>query len=127
MKYLMKFNESIKQKDEDIKDILLEIEDLDHMCVEYRFGDYNRITIDSYPNNYLFLWEDIKDCVLRLIEYLGNSITSIDYEVIIYDSNKPFVRPEEFKLVNNYSKKFGEFEDHLEFSWIEINFTYETS
>ena len=68
MKYLKKFNESKKQ---DLEDIILELKDLG---IDAYIND-DCIDISNYGRP--LRWRKIKDCVLRLINYLGDLITKI--------------------------------------------------
>jgi len=91
MKYLRKFNESIR---EDIEDILLELKDIgftiDIIPKQYKAYSTGTIFIEKSENeNYTyrddgynrleFKWEEIKDCVLRLKDYLGKNFISFEY------------------------------------------------
>jgi len=83
MKYLKKFNEA--SNIEDIKDILLEIEDdhydifiYDHKhLVSDRHGS-STISISSHNHYDKLNWDDIKDCCLRLKDYLGDNFIKFE-------------------------------------------------
>ena len=87
MKYLKKYNESVISKDV-IKDICLELEDLGMRVQLYACSeklsinpeDYDCISIHCYINKYPIEWENIKDTVLRLKNYLGDKFISFYYE-----------------------------------------------
>jgi len=76
MKHLKKFNESVGDISfEDIKDICLELEDLGMKVSIIRTGYENNI-VEYYIEfsteiDQGIYWNDIKDCLLRLKDYLG--------------------------------------------------------
>jgi len=85
MKYLRKFNESVDT--DNLEDILLELEDMGigssyvHESPGHQLSDLTyekswiRISIDlikSYNNNIYINWDDVKDCILRIKNYLGD-------------------------------------------------------
>ena len=100
MKYLKKFNEA--NNEEDIDDILLEIEDMGatikhridrqypniHFINIFLHKEVEKEPIDSNDLNIweevkCLDWEDIKDCLLRLKDYLGKNFR--EFRVVIYE------------------------------------------
>jgi len=94
MKHLKRFNESANE--EDIKDILLELEDdgfyfynTKDPLLNYVENDCINIVIKKVSNephdggyfgeNKVFYWSDIKDVCLRLKDYLGDNFVDFGY------------------------------------------------
>jgi len=75
MKHLKKFNES---KDIDvIKDICLELKD-DGFIANVNINN-SHIFISGRDIDGTILWDDVKDTVSRLLDYLGDNMTEIIY------------------------------------------------
>ena len=72
MKHLKKFNESTNWND--IKDICIELEDIG-MTVE--IDDYG---VEIFAEDKI-IWEDVKDCLLRLKDYLGEDYLFFEYKL----------------------------------------------
>jgi len=83
MRYLKKFNESISR--ETIEDILLELKDIG-LTIEFRdeyatkddyysrIGTGNGFILVYYTGEYDYIkYDDIKDCLLRVKDYLGDN------------------------------------------------------
>ena len=82
MKHLEKFNWFRKNEvsEEDIKDILLEVEDLGMTTVFGSGHNYNYLKVTTSEDEvYSVYWKDIKDCVLRLKSYLGGKFIYFAY------------------------------------------------
>ncbi len=100
MKHLRKYNESVEQiTSQDVKDILLELEDegfkvkIEH-C-DWLIEDIYTAEISKY--NKSFKYDEVKETLLRLKEYLGVNLyntyvttTQNDYTSCIFDEN--FIR-----------------------------------
>jgi len=100
MKHLKKYNESIN-KYEDLRDILLELED-DGFVVGIKDTTFNRVKcwyiyIRRPVSKTIFYWDDIKDCVLRIKDYLGDD----------YITLTGFFTPSVLKIDNNTDIKVG--------------------
>ena len=65
----------------DIEDILLEINDENNRIIGYVEYEniYNKISIENYKRDGTFQWKDIKETVLRLIDFLKINTISIKY------------------------------------------------
>ncbi len=73
MKHLKKYNESIEQKSlQDIKDILLELEDEGFITRIATRRGIATITITNHNVTY-FKYPDVKETMLRLKDYLGSN------------------------------------------------------
>jgi len=70
MKYLKKFNEAIDK--EDIKDILLELDDIGLNIINMPLNHAKNMILISSEDEYI-LWEDVEDSILRLKDYIGDS------------------------------------------------------
>ena len=77
MKYLKKFNESIsKPSRQIIEDICLELKDIG---LDYEIWYDTDIHIEKLGINNKFKWEEVKDCVLRLKDYIGDYLIRIKF------------------------------------------------
>jgi len=92
MKYLRKFNEAVSpeltpKEMQDIEDILLEVKDI-RMFIHFSENSIYKNWLNQIPYNFIsctdisslsIKWKDIKDCVLRVKDYLGNKYVSFSY------------------------------------------------
>jgi len=85
MKHLKSFNESISR--EVVKDICLELEDLGMTSEikEFQWQGYTQCVIIfnikyKYKQTSYVLWDDVKDCLLRLKKYLGKNFIHCSLE-----------------------------------------------
>jgi len=90
MKHLRRFNESIDQ--EDLNDILLELRDMDFKVSgskplrpgatgfdpDHEYYRVSSITRDKSGNG--TPWKDLKDCVLRIKNYIGDHFVRFYYK-----------------------------------------------
>lgn len=75
MKHIRRFNESLF-KEEDLQDILLELTDLGYgYLLSFNTGVISIYDNKSWKNGYI--WDDIKDCILRIKDYLGPKYLSM--------------------------------------------------
>ena len=113
MKYLRKFNESIREHFDDIRDIVLEIQDMGYTVdintsIQYHIKSNKSlngvsIVIDAEPYDFFYLRGkegNIRDCILRLNDYAK----SIGCGVHIDPENKEmeFLTVKEFLEVWEY-------------------------
>ncbi len=94
MKYLKKYNENVEKKSlEDVKDILIELEDDEFEIIWYE-NEYRFVII----KNGGFIYDDIKEVILRLkdylfpnrlsiIAYVKDFFSSIEYDSYDFDEN----------------------------------------
>jgi len=84
MKYLRKYNESYINI-EDIKDICLELTDLGiviSISSTDAYRNKNVIYFHNYNIHNGMKWNDVKDCLLRLKDYLGDKFIEFGYSSV---------------------------------------------
>lgn len=102
----MKYIKLYESFETDIEDILLEITDLGYLVLVHHknadmINDVSHIQIKKYQKFNKINYEEIKDCVLRLKEYLNNN--RIQIECNIYYGSMYNIRWAPFDLSeNNY-------------------------
>jgi len=82
MKYLKSYNESVISEDI-ISDICLELEDIGvniSINSPYNFRIEGEMWNEFGVEYKEITWNDIKDCILRLKDYLGNNFDYIDIQ-----------------------------------------------
>ena len=100
---IKKFNESISTQD--LKDICLELEDIGMVVIVSNWyidavcEVSNDRTIGGLEIYKFVYWKDIKDCILRLKNYLGNAFISFAYNTLNKDNTR---------LSDNLSLKLSE-------------------
>ncbi len=131
MKHLKKYNESVEEPTlQDVRDILLELEDEGFTAKIHRLKSQNVLKILIKKTKLeCYKYQDVKETLLRLKDYLGEKIryisVSIDpnniwanwevYEVIMFNEDE---------LLGRKDGKVHDFHDH-DIDTIEIYFTYE--
>ena len=88
MKYLKRFNESLVSK-EVLKDILLELDDLGMTTVVYEGFIICIIPRDDSAPMMRIKWDEIKDCILRVKNYLAENFIRFSYRTFIWKSKTP--------------------------------------
>ncbi len=78
--HLKKYNESVEEKSfEDIKDICLELKDNGYEVSYYIFSSHKKMSIRIDNPRGKIVYDDIKDVLLRLDDYLGDNYIDTDY------------------------------------------------
>jgi len=123
MKHLKRYNELKEWQStnfdsiniEDVKDILLELEDIG-FAIRYKYDTLDKISIECKTQKDEIIWGDVKDCILRLKKYLGDSYS---YSRIYSDRYR-----QERKIITPYSENMDENTSvyEIQMTWCKVKY-----